>query len=198
MKKDIQLSSEDVIDLTPEELNAWDIKVIPFLCEDASTPLADLHKKLAETGEPMLVSAPKVAQFEEHFYDLLSDAEHIIHFSASSYLSAGYNSAVVASHENSNITVIDTHGNSGAIALLAFYARDLISMGYGYKEIVALLLERRDRIERSFLCESIAVLGAYRMIPKKSLFAAKLFKTRAEFVYGTEGELRFGKRYHGS
>lgn len=205
MKKDIQLSAESTIDLPQEDLEAWDIKILHFHLEkegktyyDDEMTLPEMFAFTDKTGIMCRTAAPNIDEEEAHFSKLLGEAEHIIHFTISSGLSSGYNNAVVAAHENPNITVIDSHGTAGAIALLAFYARDLINAGYTYEEIIPLLLERRDHLQCSFQIDKLTYLYKGGRCSKLALLGANLLKIRPEIVCDAEGKFALGKKHRGT
>ena len=204
MKKEIQLSAESTIDLPQEDLEAWDIKILHFHLEkegktyfDKEMTLPEMFEFTEKTGIMCRTAAPNIDEEERHFSSLLENADHIIHFTISSGISSGYNNAVVAAHENPNITVIDSHGTAGAIALLAFYARDLINAGYHYEDVVKMVMARRDFLQCSFVIDKLNYLYKGGRCSRLAMLGANLLRIRPEIICDPEGKFAIGKKHRG-
>ena len=204
MKKDIQLSAESTIDLPQEELDAWDIKILHFHLEkdgvttfDNEMSLPEMFEYTEKTGKMCRTAAPNIDEEERHFTSLLQEANHIIHFTISSGISSGYNNAVVAAHENPNIYVLDSHGTAGAIALLAYYARDLINAGYGYAEVCEKVTKRRDFLQCSFVIDKLTYLYKGGRCSRLAMLGANLLRIRPEIVCDPQGKFALGKKHRG-
>lgn len=202
----IALSAESTIDLTPELLNKYGIKIVHFHLEKEGVTYLDnefTNEELFEftktTGKLCHTAAVNIEELENHFQTLKrSGADQIIHFTISSGLSSGYPNAVVASHEDPNIFVLDSHGTSGEIALLAIYAYQLIQKGKSFEEIKKELLRRRENAKCSFIIDTLYFLQKGGRCSKLALFGANLLHIKPVILCDKEGKFIIGKKYRGT
>ena len=175
----IAVTLDSACDLTPEIIEEYGFKIIPFGVNmgdrffydgEVSTleifEWADANKSLPKTN------AVNEEAFKEFFAEILKTHDAIIHFDISSEMSSAYNNAVNASKNFENVFVIDSRTLSTGISLLAIYAKKLTEKIDDPKKIVEMVekrvpnvsasfvLERLDYLHRGGRCSSIALLGA--------------------------------------
>ena len=145
----VVISAESAVDLSPELLKEYNIKTTPFtilLGDDARldgdvTP-SEIIEFVKSTNVLPKTSAVNQFQFEEHFSEILKDADAIVHFSISSEMSSAYSNAVEAAKNFKNVYVIDSRSLSTGIGLLVLYAAKLAQKGASVEEIVSSVLKR--------------------------------------------------------
>lgn len=203
----IGISAESTIDLRQEDLDKYGINTLHFHVHkgkdegfDNLFQTADLFKYTISTGEMCTTSACNIGELEQHFEGLLKKYDKIIHFTISSAISSGYNNAASVANGNPNITVIDSHGTSGGIAIQALYARELIDNGYPYEEVVKRVLERRAFAECSFQLDRLDFLYKGGRCSKLAMIGANLLRLKPEIVCVEEenGKFNVGKKHRGN
>lgn len=200
----IAISSDSSIDLTKEQRERFDIRIVPFTLimgeeqgfDGEITPEA-LFKYTKETGKLPHTAAVNEFQMEEHFENLLKEFDHVIHFDISSDLSSAYKNACLAAEKfEGKVTVIDSRVLSTGIALLAIYARRLVDAGYEPKEIEKLVKERIPYDQTSFVLESVDHLYKGGRCSALAMLGANLLKLRPEIIM-KDGKLGPGAKLRG-
>lgn len=199
----ICVSSESTIDLSKEELNKYNIKIVPFtiiLGErsdfDGVITTQDLFDYYDQTGETPKTSAINETQYEEHFSNLFLEYDEIIHIAFSSKLSSAYANLEKVAKKNKHIHVIDSLSLSSGIGLLAIYASKLVKEGLEVDEIVTKVNKRVPYVQVSSVISTLDYLykgGRCNALVKKT---ADLLRIRPQIV-SKNGELIIGKKYIG-
>lgn len=161
----VAISSDSGIDLPKDQLEKYDIHVLPFtliLGEDQAfdgeiTPdqifeYVDKNKVYPKT------SAINQFQFEEHFSNLLKDYDAVIHISLNSKMSSACQNAFLAAWMLENVYVIDSESLCTGIALLAIYARTLLNKGFTVKEVVEKVEARKKHLQVSLIVHTTSYL----------------------------------------
>ena len=200
----IAVSAESTIDLTPEILKEFDIKIVPFTVNlgdkaylDGEITSDEIIKYVADTGILPKTSAVNQFQYDEHFENLLKEYDAVIHFTLSSELSCANQNANNSAKQFSNVYVIDTRSLSTGIALLALYACDLVKEGVEPEEIYNRCLKRVDSVQASFALKRLDFLYKGGRCSALSYFGANLLKIRPQILV-EDGKMRSGKKYRGN
>lgn len=201
----IALSAESTIDLDQAHLTRYGIHTLHFHVQkgkeegfDNQFKNEDLFAYTIQTGDLCHTSACNIGELEEHFAALKKDYDKIIHFTISSGLSSGYNNALAVAGDDKNIAVIDSHGTSGGIALLAVYARELIEAGYSFEEVVAKVMARRPFVQCSFQLDRLDFLYKGGRCSKLQMIGANLLHLKPEIRCDENGRFVIGKKFRGS
>ncbi len=202
----ICISAETTIDLTPELLEEFDIKVLPFTLVlgekevlDGQISPDDLFAFTDKTGKLPRTSAVNQFQYEEHFRALLKDYDAIIHFALSTKLSSACANATAASEEEEfkgKVFVIDTLSLSTGIALQAIYARKLARSGKEPAEIVDLCKARIPFDQTSFSLESVNYLYKGGRCSMLAMLGANVLRLKPE-IFVKDGAMVAGAKYRG-
>lgn len=199
----IAISAESTIDLTPELLEKYEIKTLPFTITlgdktayDGQITSAEIINYVKENEILPKTSAINAFQYEEHFTKLLKNYDAVIHFSLSSEMSSAFNNANLVSKELNNVYVVDTRSLSTGIALLAIYATKLIKQGFTAAEIYAKVLKRIPSNQTSFVLSRLDYLYKGGRCSGLSYLAATLLKIRPQIVV-KEGSMVPKKKYVG-
>ena len=202
----IAISAETTIDLTPELLQEFDIKTLPFtlvlgeeeVLDGQITP-DELFAFTEKTGKLPRTSAVNQFQYEEYFRSLLKDHDAAIHFALSSKLSSACSNAIAASEEDEfkgKIFVIDTLSLSTGIALQAMYARKLARKGKEPAEIVDLCKARIPFDQTSFSLESVNYLYKGGRCSMLAMLGANVLRLKPE-IFVKDGAMVAGAKYRG-
>ncbi len=200
----ICISAETTIDLTKELLREWDIHTVPFTLilgdqtgYDGEVTPETLYEYVKKTGKLPKTSAINELEYEEYFRSLLTEYDHVIHFSLSSCISSSYEHARLASEKfEGKVDVIDTHSLSTGIALQAEYAHRLSLQGKEPSEIVDAVKARIDFDQASFSLESVNYLYKGGRCSALAMIGANVLGLKPE-IYVKDGKMGPGKKYRG-
>lgn len=207
MSEKIAISAETTIDLPKEDLEKYNIHVLPFHVlmgekegYDNEFTNEDLFQYTKKTGKLCRTSACNVEELEKHFAALFEEGyTQIIHFSISDKLSSGYKNAVQAAHGNPNIVVIDTHVASSGIFLLVRVAYEALEKGLSLLEIEKNVLEARDKnLQTSLIVSSLDFLYRGGRCSKLAALGANLLKIKPAVVCDENGSLQMKKKFRGN
>ncbi|MCQ2793939.1 MAG: DegV family protein [Bacilli bacterium] len=200
----IALSAETTIDLTPALLQEYDIHIVPFSVIlgdqaklDGEMSNQDIFDYVAKNNKLPKTSAVNQFQYEEHFKKLLENYDAVIHLSLSSEISSAYRNALLAAEEfNGKVHIIDSRSLSTGIALLAFYAHDLITQGLDDNVVVEKVKARIPSIQISFVIKQLDYLYKGGRCSKLAMFGANIFHICPQIIM-SDGKMAPGKKYRG-
>ena len=200
----IAISAETTIDITPELKERFNINIVPFSIQlgevsglDGEITTDQIISYVNEKKVLPKTSAVNEFQYLEHFGNLKKDYDAVIHFSLSSELSLACTNAKRAASQFENVFVIDTLSLSTGIALLAFYAKDLVDQGVEVNEIVRLCNERVPYVQASFELKRLDYLYKGGRCSGLTFFGANLLKIRPQIIV-KDGKMIPGKKYRGN
>ncbi|MBR2903208.1 MAG: DegV family protein [Clostridia bacterium] len=157
----------------------------------------DIFNFVEETKILPKTSAPSVGDYEEFFEKELKGYDCLIHFNISSKSSGSHNFAVEASKKfDGKVFVVDSKALSTGQGLLVLEAADMRDAGKSAEEIVAAVNEIRDRINTSFIPDSLDYLHKGGRVSGMVKVVAGLFKIHP-LIYMNDGQLVPGEKYRG-
>ena len=152
---------------------------------------------VAETKVLPKTSAPSIGDYEEFFTKELEGYDELVHISISSKSSSSHSFAKHASETfKGKVRVIDSKALSTGQGLLVLRACDLRDQGKKAKEIESDLLEMRERINTSFVPDSLDYLHKGGRVSGMVKTVAGMFKIHP-LILMEDGQLVPGKNYKG-
>ncbi len=199
----IAISTESTCDLTQEQIDSNDIKIIPYtvilgdemVTDNADVP-AKIFKFVEETKTLPKTSAINEAAYKEYFEEILKSYDAIVHIALSSGLSSSCAHAQSTAEGLKNVYVIDSKSLSTGIGLLALYAKKLADAGEDAENVYNKILARVNNVQASFVVEKLDYLYKGGRCSALSLFGANLLKIRPQLVL-KEGFIKPAKKYRG-
>ena len=169
-------SYRDGVDITPEEIFAF----------------------VAATKQLPKTAAPCIGDYEEFFAEQLAlGYDEIIHFNISKKSSGSHNMALQAAESfGGRVRVIDSMALSSGQGLLVMRACDLRDAGKTAQEIEEDILEVRNRVNTSFVPDSLDYLHKGGRVSGMVKVAAAAFKIHP-LIMMENGQLVPGKKYKG-
>ncbi len=172
--------SDSTSDLSPDIIATRDIRINPLTVVFGSVNHVDgidvkpddVYKFYKDSGTLAKTTASNIAEHEKFISDNLAEGCGAVYFTISSEMSANYNNARLAAENFDNVYVIDSRSLSTGIGLLVLHAADLADKGMDAKEIRDEILTLVDKVDASFVvdtleylhkggrCSSVAALGA--------------------------------------
>lgn len=202
----IGISADSTCDLSPELLKKYDVTLMPMIItlddkehQDGIDINQDqLFEFIEKTGRLPKTSARSTYEYAEHFEKLLEKYDHIIHFSISFKISSTGNNARLASEQigADKVTVIDTKSLSTGSGLLIASCADKIHQEKDVKTIKTELLEEAEKVQASFLIDTLKNLHKGGRCSTLALLGANLLKIKPRICL-VDGEMKVTKKYMG-
>ncbi len=201
----IKITCDSTCDLTRELYEKNAVRVIPLgvslgdeFCHDGVNITGErIFEYVSKTGELPKTSAISAGEYIDVFENFVNEGYHVIHISLSSEFSVSHANACTAAEEVGNVTVIDSRNLSGGSGLLVLMAAELIEKGLEPDEIADILNEKKEKLDVSFVLQTLEYLHKGGRCSGVAAFGANLLKLRPEIeVVG--GKMQVGKKYRGS
>lgn len=136
-KRKIAITADCICDLPKELLERFQIRLMYCyvhtkdgrFCDISEVSSDSLLEYLKIEGNKAHSSTGTPAEYEYFFADMLSQAEQVIHLTATSDLSGAYPSASQASKSFDNVAVVDSRHISSGHGLMVLYAAKLAEDG---------------------------------------------------------------------
>lgn len=182
-----------------------DIGVLPLQVNLDATPYhdgvdivpEDIFKFVAETGILPKTSAPSIGDYEEFFAEQLKFGDEVLHFNISSKSSGSHNAACHAAESfGGKVRVVDSKALSSGQGLLVLKACDMRDAGKSMDEIEEAVLEIRNRINTSFVPDTLDYLHKGGRVSGMVKTVASMFKIHPSIVMD-DGQLVPDKKYKG-
>ena len=203
----IAITADSTCDLSAELVKKHSITIMPIIITLDDKEYADgvdinresLYDYIEGTGNLAKTAARSIYEYQELFENTLKSCDHIIHFSLSFKISATGSNALKASQEigTDKVTVIDTKSLSSGSALLALSAAEKINAGKDLDIIKKELLEEREKVQASFLIDTLKYLHKGGRCSGVALLGANLLKIKPRISL-VDGEMKVTKKYMGN
>lgn len=156
----------------------------------------DIYAEVEADGELCTTAAVTVADYQDFFQKEMEGYDAIIHFTISAEMSACYQNACIAAAELENVYPFDSRTLSTGISLLALSAAEMAEEGMSAQEIVSALEEKREKLDVSFVVDTLTYLRKGGRCSALAAMGANLLSLKPciEVRGGTMG---VGKKYRG-
>lgn len=201
----IAISCDSTADLSEELLKKYNISVSPLhvslgdndFKDGVDIKPTDIFDYVKKNNILPKTSACSVAEYINLFESLLSVNDNVIHFTISSKCSSTYNNAVLASNEfDGRVKVIDTYHLSTGQGLLVLKACDLKDEGLGLDEIVKEVESLKEKVETSFVVDTVDYLYKGGRCTAAARIASKILSIHPSIIM-KNGSLGVKKNYRG-
>ena len=193
------ISADSTLDMPEELLRKHDIRVIPSYVTMGDRTVDDwpdltqqqLLDYVKQTGKLAKTSAANPLDYENWFRKLLEEGRPVIHVAKSAGISSCYENACMAARELENVWVVDSKNLAGgtSMSILAALKTDLEDPA----QVVAFMEAYRERIEGSFIIETLEFLRKGGRCSTLAALGANILKLRPEIVFDN-GIMRVGKK----
>lgn len=199
----IAITAESTIDLTPELLEKYNIKIIPFTVilgenefKDGEISQDDIFNFVAEQKILPKTAAINEMQYTEFFEEQMKGNDALIHICLSSAISTACAQAKEAASKMQNVYVVDSQSLSTGIALLAIYARELAEGGNSAEKVWSMVNERVPAVQASFVVKKLDYLHKGGRCSSVAYFGANILQIRPQIVV-KEGKMGVHRKYMG-
>lgn len=164
--KKIVISADSAVDLKPEWIDRYGIRVIYHRLhtdrgvfeDDLELDSDELCAYLREEKNQAKSEVPDAARFEAFFSKLLETTEDVLHISISDQSSPVFKEAQQAAKSFAHVRVFDTGNMAGGAGLFALYAAHLAGQGHGIDEIEAALFRFKGQIRSTYVLKGTEYL----------------------------------------
>lgn len=197
------LSADSTLDMPPELIARYDIRIIPSYVTMGEKTVddwpeltqKDLLDYVRTSGQLAKTSAANPDDYEKWFRKLRSEGRPVVHVAKSSGLSSCWQNACMAAQEVGEVWVVDSKNLAGGTSMTILAA---LREGPDEPAAAAAFMEAyRERIEGSFVIETLEFLRKGGRCSALAALGANILKLRPEIVFDG-GIMRVGKKYRGA
>ncbi len=200
----VKIISDSTCDLSPELIEKYDIDIMPlYVSMDDETKKdglevtpEDIYSHVEKTGVLPKTSAPNLADYVNLFDKWRSEGYSIVHFSISSAFSSAYHSATLAAEEVGDVYVVDSRNLSTGQGLVVLHGVDLAKEGKSASEIKEECDKLTEKVEASFVVDSIDYLHKGGRCSSVAALGANLLKLKP-CIEVIDGKMTSAKKYRG-
>lgn len=198
------ITCDSTCDLTPEQMQEFGITALPLyirLDEDeyrdgVTIHTAQLFEKIKETGKMPKTSALSMEDYIRAWKPIIDQGDEVVHINISSEFSACHQNATLAALELGHAYPVDSLNLSSGSGLLAIEAALMAQEGRRAEEIANHLNEKREKLDVSFVLETMDYLAKGGRCPSIAAFAAGLLRLRL-CIEVRDGKMGVGRKYRG-
>lgn len=200
----IKISADSTCDLSPELIKKYNIGITPLYiekggqnCRDGIDITPQEIFDYVRSGKGVCrTAAVNVGDYMVFFKKCRENYDAVIHFNISSDFSSCYQNACTAAAEFENVYVVDSRNLSTGIALLVLDAAERAEKGEDPEKIAALMRETAEKVEASFVIDTLFYLQKGGRCSTLAALGANLLKLKP-CIEVKDGKMGVGKKYRG-
>ena len=201
----IKIISDSTGDLSPELIEKYDIAIVPLYVlmgdnmqkDGLEVTPEDIYAHVEKTGKLPSTSAPNLGDFQDEFKKWRDQGYDIVHFNISSDFSSSYQNACAAAEGMDGVYVVDTRNLSTGSGLVVLHGAELAQQGKSAAEIKAACDAMVDKVEASFVVDSIDYLHKGGRCSSVAALGANLLKLKP-LIEVIDGKMKAVKKYRGN
>lgn len=201
----IKITTDSTCDLTAEQLEAYQIEVLPLYIIKGGIPFRDsvditpedIYRHVSGGGEITTTAALNVEDYQSCFSRFSPEFEAVIHINLGSGFSSCYQNALIAAQEYPNVYVVDSCSLSSGHGQVVLEAVSLVQQGLQPSDIIARLKSFPDRVDASFLLNQLDYLSKGGRCSSIAALGANLLKLKP-CIEVCGGRMKVGKKYRGA
>ncbi len=200
----VKITADSTCDLPRELAEKYNVEIFPLSViidgrayKDALeiTP-QDIFDHVARGGKLGSTAAVNVADYLERFTEFRREYDAIIHFTISASMSACFQNATIVGEELGNVFVVDSLNLSAGISLLVLTAVEMAAAGHDAQEIFDAVCALRDKVDTSFVIDTLDYLRAGGRCSPLVALGANLLSLKP-CIELKDGKMDVGKKYRG-
>ena len=201
----IKITSDSTCDLSKELVEQYDITIIPmpvlknevaYLDGISITP-EDIFAYVESGAGICHTAAINVGDYQEAFRPFASTYDAVIHLPLSSGISSCCQNALIAASEFDNVFVADSRNLSTGHGHLVLDAAIMAQQGLAPQEIVSRLDAMADKVEASFIIDSLLYLWKGGRCSGVAALGANVLKLKP-CIEVVGSKMQVGKKYRGN
>lgn len=200
-----QITSDSTCDLSPEQLEQYNIRLLPLyvsmdgktLRDGVDVKPDDIYAHVSAGGSLPQTAAVNLADYVRAFTELSKKNNFVIHVCISLDFSCCYQNAKLAAADFDNVYVVDSRNLSTGHGLVVLEAERMAREGMAPDDIVAALHDLTGRVEASFILDRLDYMKKGGRCSAVTLLGANLLRLRP-CIEVRDGKMGVGKKYRGS
>ena len=206
MAKPVLITADSTVDLSPDLVKRFDIKVLPlmitlgedhFLDDGVSFTPLDMYRRYRQDGTLPKTSAPGLQELLDFFTPFVEQGYEIVHVDISSELSSTCSTAKLAAQELEGVYVVDSRMLSTGVALLAIEGAECRDRGMGAREIYEHLESLTGKVSTSFVLDTLEFMWKGGRCTGVAALGANLLRLKPGLEM-RDGKLVVYKKYRGN
>lgn len=182
-KQKLVISTDNVVDIPEDIVRQYGIRMVHYFVnteyghfEDMVEIHADSLISYIQNGEKVESEPPTVGDYENHFSNLLEEAEQVIHISIASGSSKGFENASQAVAGFAHVIVYDSGHLSSGTGLMVMQAAKMALKNVKYSDIIEELDDMQQKVMTSFVLASADQLYYSGLLNKHIWKLSKMFE----------------------
>lgn len=200
----IKISADSTCDLPLELIEKYNIGITPlYIVKDEISykdgleiKPEDIYEHAAKGGKLCSTAAVSVADYVEFFSKQREEYDAVIHFHISAEMSCCYQDACIAAAEIGNVYPVDSRVLSTGISILVLEAAEMAAQGKEPAEIVAAVEAMRDKLDVTFVVDTLEYLRKGGRCSALAAMGANLLSLKP-CIEVKDGKMGVGKKYRG-
>ena len=201
----IKILSDSTCDLSPAQLAALDITLVPLTVikndeefkDGVTITPAEIFAHVAAGGSLCTTSANSVGEYEEQFEKFANSYDGVLLITIGSSFSSCYQNACVAAEDFPNVRVVDSMNLSTGQGLVVLEAAKLAKECDSMDELAAKLNAFTSRVEASFLLDRLEYMVKGGRCSAAAALGANLLNLKP-CIEVKDGKMAVVKKYRGS
>ena len=199
----IRISADSTCDLSKELLEKYDVAITPLyirlgekdLRDSIEVTRDDIFSYVERTKSIPTTAAVNVGDYVDFFTKVKEEGyDGIVHFTISADMSSCYQNACLAAGTFENVYIVDSRTLSTGIGHLVLDACELRDEGKTAKEIFDILEERKQKLDVSFVLDTLRYLALGGRCNSLLAFGANILNIKPS-IQVKEGKMGVDKKY---
>ena len=200
----IKITCDSTCDMTQAQIEEYGLKIIPLYVRIQDNEYRDgiditsdvMFEKIKECGQLPKTAAVSFQDYIDFWKPLRDEGYEIVHLTISGEMSVCFQNCRTAAEELGGVYAVDSRNLSTGIALLAITGANLAKEGKSAKEIYDILMEKREKLNVSFVLDTVDYLAKGGRCSAVAAFAAGLLRLRI-CIEVQDGKMDVCKKYRG-
>lgn len=199
----IRISADSTCDLSKELLEKYDVAITPLyirlgekdLKDSIEVTRDDIFSYVERTKSIPKTAAVNVGDYVDFFTKVKEEGyDGIVHFTISADMSSCYQNACLAAGTFENVYIVDSRTLSTGIGHLVLDACELRDEGKTAKEIFDILEEHKQKLDVSFVLDTLRYLALGGRCNSLLAFGANILNIKPS-IQVKEGKMGVDKKY---
>ena len=204
MAHKVIITSDSTCDLSKELLENYGIVINPLTIilgaqdyrDGVDVTPDDIYDFVAKTGQLPKTAAANITEYEDFFRPYVEQGYQIVHFTISSQMSGSFHNSELAAATFPEVYAVDSQNLSTGIGLLVLRAAELAREGLSAKEIYEQICALRDKVDVSFVVDTLEYLYKGGRCSSVAKLGANLLQLKP-CIEVKKGAMGVGKKYRG-
>ena len=200
----VLITCDSTSDMTLEQKQEYGIKTIPLYVRIQDNEYRDgiditsdvMFEKIKQCGQLPKTAAVSMQDYLDFWKPFRDEGYEIVHLCISSEMSVCFQNCRMAAEEMGGVYAVDSHNLSTGIGLLGILGANLAKEGKSAKEIYDILMEKREKLNVSFVLDTVDYLAKGGRCSAVTAFAAGLLCLRI-CIEVQNGKMDVCKKYRG-